>query len=135
MKKLFLSLLFAASLGLTGCGLEGSMSSGAMKNSLNSAGYNQVEVMSRVEATARIEGITWNVDITDALYCDQNKEAILAFFCSNINDAEKFVKENIAVMVRFAEKYSEDPKTGQHNNVAYCGSPKILKAAGIPIGG
>lgn len=135
MKKLFLPLLFAASLGLTGCGLEGSMSSGAMKNSLNSAGYNQVEVMSRVEATARIEGITWNVNITDALYCAQNNEVILAFFCSNIGDAEKFVNENVAVMVKFAERVSENPKTGMHNNVAYCGSQKIIKAAGIPIGG
>ena len=135
MKKLFLPLLMAATLGLTGCGLEGSMSSGSMKNSLNSAGYNQAEVMTRAEATARIEGITWNVNITDALYCAQNNEVILAFFCSNIADAEKFVNENVAVMVKFAQRYSENPKTGMHNNVAYCGSPSIVKAAGIPIAG
>lgn len=135
MKKLFLPLLMAATLGLTGCGLEGSMSSGSMKNNLSSAGYTKVEVMSRVEATARVEGITWNVNITDALYCAENNEVILAFFCSNIADAEKFLNENIAVMAKFAERVSENPKTGMHNNVAYAGSVNIVKAAGIPIAG
>ena len=134
MKKLFLSLLFAASLGLTGCGLEGSMSSTEMKNNLASAGYT-AEVMSRAEATARIEGITWNVTINDALYSAKGQEVIIAFFCANIADAEKFVNENISAMVKFAERVSENPKTGFHNNVAYTGSLNIVKAAGIPVNG
>lgn len=130
MKKLFATLLLAASVTLCGCG-EASVSSAGMKANLEGKGYT-AEVMSKTEAEARIEGVKWVVDIKDALYSSKGKEVILAFFCANIDDASNFVKENIQAMYNFAKRYTEDPKAGSHNNVAYVGTYDIVVAAGIP---
>ena len=129
MKKLFVTMLLAASLGLSACG-ENSMSSASMKANLKNKGYT-AEVMSKTEAEARIQGVEYVVNITDALYCEQGQEVILAFFCANIDDATAFVQKNVAVMYRFGQQYSEQAKTGSYNNVAYVGTPNMVSAAGI----
>ena len=130
MKKLFLTLLCAATLTLTGC--EQSMSSGQLKSNLESKGYI-VEVMNPTEAKARIKGINYNVDITDAVYTKKGTEDVfVAFVCKNMDDADKFIKENIAAMTHYAEEYTENPKVGFHNNVAYTGSARAATDAGIP---
>ena len=131
MKKLFTTLFLAAALSLTGC-MESNISSGSMKASLESKGYT-AEVMNKTEAEVRIQGVNYVVNIVDALYSEKGSEVIVAFFCANIDDAEKFVKENIAAMHNFAERYTEEPKVGSHNNVAYAGSYNIVAAAGIPV--
>ena len=118
-------------MALSGCG-EASMSSSTMKSNLEKKGYT-AEVMNKTEAEARIQGVKYVVSITDALYSTKDKEVIVAFFCANINDATKFMEENIQVMNAFAELYTEEPKIGAHNNVAYVGSYNIVSAAGIPV--
>ena len=131
MKKFFFPLLFVASLGLTGC--NASMSSNDLKGNLEGKGYT-VEVMSRVEAEARIQGINFVVEIKDAVYTLKGEhDVFLAFVCNSIDDASKFANENVAVMVSFAERSSENPKVGSHNNVAYTGSYDAVAAAGIPV--
>lgn len=133
MKRLLFPLLCAAALGLTGCNLEGSMSSSTVKANLESKGY-VCQVMSKTEAEARIKGINYVVNITDAAYANKGEGNIfLGFFCANIADAEKFVNENISVMVRFAEEYTKEPKAGFHNNMAYCGNYDAVAAAGVPV--
>lgn len=132
MKKLFFPILFAATLGLVGCG-EASLSSGAVKSSLEGQGYS-VQVFNKAESEAYIKGINYVVEIDSAIDAHKGeKEVILIFFCKNINDADAFVKENISVMNGYAERYTEEPKVGSHNNVAYCGSASAVAAAGIRI--
>ena len=133
MKKAIITLLCAATLGLTGCGLEDSLSSGQIKANLESKGYS-AQVMSKTEAEARIEGVKYTVEITDAVYTSKGEnEVFLAFVCKNINDASKFVEENIAAMNNYAQQYSDAIQVGSHNNVAYTGTKTAVGAAGIPV--
>ena len=132
MKRLLTAFMLAACIGLASCG-EASMSSGQMKGNLEGKGYT-VEVMGKTEAEARIQGIKYVVDIKDALISSKGQDqAIIAFFCANINDADKLVKENIQAMHGWAQRYTEEPKVGSHNNVAYAGSFDAVAAAGIPV--
>lgn len=54
---------------------------------------------------------------------------LLCRFC----DATKFVQDNIAQLVVFAELVIENPKTGSHNNVAYVGSETAASYAGFKV--
>ena len=130
MKKLLATIMLAAALSLSGCGQQ-SMSSATMKSNLEKNNYS-AEVMSKTEAEARIQGVQFVVEITDALYSIKgSNEVLIAFFCANSGDADSFVKTNIQAMYHFAENYTEEPKVGNYNNVAYAGSANMVAAAGI----
>ena len=131
MKRIITALLCAASLGLSGC--EASLSSSAVKGSLEGKGYS-VSVYTKAEAEAAIKGIEYVVNITDALVAAKDQtDAFIGFFCANISEAEKFMNTNIAAMVHWAEDRVQDPKVGFHNNVAYAGSYDAVATAGIPV--
>ena len=132
MKKLFATIMLAASLSLAACG-EQSMSSATMKSNLESKGYS-AEVMNKTEAEARIKGVEFVVEITDALYSSKNNnEVLIAFFCANSGDATSFMNTNIQALYRFAESYTEEPKVGSYNNVTYAGTASMVTAAGIQL--
>ena len=128
MKKLLFPLFMAASFALSGC--QQIEKSEKIKKNLEKKEYS-VEVVEKQEVEARISGITWNVEIKETLYATKEKEAIVAFFCANIDDASKFVEENIAVLSAVATFYGEDTKCGSHNNVAYVGTRTAVEDAGL----
>lgn len=133
MKRLLCTLLLATSMGLASC-LEKSTNSTELNSKFQSAGYN-TKVMNAAETKAHFqEAIAFVVDVVDSLQAtkgESNPEFFLAFFFNNIDDASKFVNENIAIMTRTAERYSDDPKVGSYNNVAYLGSPAAFTVAGF----
>ncbi len=131
MKKILALFVLAFAFLLAGC--SQSVSVDGVKSNLQGSGYT-VEVMGQTEAKARISGVTYTTTPTNVVYAVKGTDIAIIFFFSNIDEAEKFVNENIAVMVRFAEKVTdESPKTGSHNNAAYCGSYNAIKAAGFPV--
>lgn len=131
MKKLIATLFTTAALALTAC--QSTMTSAEMKANLEKKEYT-VEIMGAEETKVRIQGVNFNVDIKDSLLSTKgDKDVILAFFVTNSKDADAFVKENVSALYKFAQRYTEDPKTGYHNNVCYTGSPDAVKAAGLPV--
>ncbi len=129
-KKLLAIIVLAFTFLLASC--NASFSSGEAKSNLEGQGYT-VEVMDTTEAKARVQGVNYNVTPQSAIFAAKGNDKVLIFFFSSIDEADKFVHENIAVMVRFAEGFSENPKTGCHNNAAYTGSIAAAKAAGFPV--
>ena len=130
MKKILALFVLAFTFLLAGC--SQSVSADGVKSNLQGGGYT-VEVMGQSEAMARISGVTYTTTPTNVVYAVKGTDVAIIFFFSNMDEADKFVHENIAVMVRFAEKVTESPKAGYHNNAAYCGSYNAIKAAGFPI--
>ena len=131
MKKFLALFLLMVSFLFVGC--QGTASPGAAESGLKGAGYT-VEVMNATQAKERVGGVEFVVSPTSAILATKGtNEVIIIFYFNNIEDTDKFVKENIAVMYRFAERYTESPKTGSHNNAAYAGTPNAVKAAGFPV--
>ena len=127
MKKLIASLLMVAAVGLTAC--EASASSATIKANLDGAGYS-CEIMSKEEAEKRIVGVEYVVSIKDAVYAIKgSSDVFIGFFCNNIEDASNFMTTNVSVLYHFAEQYTESPKVGSHNNVAYVGTPASIAAS------
>jgi membrane-bound lytic murein transglycosylase B len=132
MKKFLFPLFCAASFALTGCQQE--VKSEKVKEKLEKKDY-KVEVIAKAELEVRIQGVNWNVEVKEAIYATkEEKPQLLAFFCANIDDASKFVNENIAVFSAFADKYEvENAKSGSHNNVAYIGTETAIAVAGLTV--
>lgn len=131
MKKLLAIIVLAFTFLLASC--NASFSSGEAKSNLERSGYT-VDLMSETEAKVRVTGVEYNVTPTNVIYAAKGKDVVIIFFLSSIDDADKFVKDNIGVLVGFAEKYTEDnPKAGYHNNAAYAGTLAACKAAGFPV--
>ena len=131
MKKIIALIVLVFAFLLVSC--EGSSSPSGAKSNLEKDGYT-VEVMNTTEAKARIEGINFVVDPTNALLATKGKEdVVIIFYFNSIDEADKFVKENVSVMYKFAERYSANPKTGYLNNAAYAGSQKACQTAGFPV--
>lgn len=131
MKKLLVSLLFAAATCLTGC--ESSASSGDTKSKLEGKGYT-VEVLNSEQTKARIQGINYNVEIKDSVYATKGqKEIFLSFYCNSIDDATKLLNENVSVLYHFAEAFVETPKYGTFNNAVYVGSETSVSDAGFKL--
>ena len=130
MKKLLFPLFMAVSFALTGC--QQNVKSEKVKEKLEKKEY-KVELVAKAEAEERIAGITWNVEVKEMIYATKEKEAIMAFFCANIDDATKFVEENIQILSAVAKYYAEDAKCGSHNNVAYVGTETAIADAGLTV--
>ena len=128
MKRLISTLLVAGAFALTACSPT-MYSSSSSKSKLEGKGYT-VEVYSFEEAKARITGLNYEgFDFTDALVADKGaddeRDVLLAFYFKNVDDASKFIEENIGQMNRYAENTLGSNLTvrvGSHNNVAYTGS-------------
>ena len=130
MKKLFASLVLGAAICLTACGPT-TVKSSATKEKLEKANYT-VEVYNATEAKARIIGLDFTVEIEDALYAIKGgKDILLACYCKNNDDATKLIEDNIRVLTEFVGKYTEEPKTGSYNNVAYVGTETSVSDAGF----
>ena len=130
MKKLIAALVLGASICLTACGPT-VVKSSTTKEKLEKASYT-VEVYGATEAKARIIGLEFTVDIEDALFAVKNgKEVLLACYCKNNDDATKILEDNIQVLNAFITKYTEEPKQGSYNNVAYVGTPTAVSDAGF----
>lgn len=128
MKRLISGLLLAGAFALTACSPT-MYSSSSSKSKLEGKGYS-VEVYSFEEAKVRITGLNYEgFEFTDALVADkgadEDKDVLVAFYFKKVDDASKFVEENIAQMNRYAENTlgsNLTVKVGSHNNVAYTGS-------------
>ena len=133
MRKLFTAIAAIATLGLAAC--EASMSVDSVKSNMTNGGYT-VTVRNEAETKAEIQGINYNVTVSNSLFATKgDKDALVVFFCNNIDDASSFVRENVQAMYHWAERYTEAPVTGHHNNAAYAGTKAAVRQAGIPIVG
>ena len=130
MKKLLMTLLCSTALVLTGCSSQ--IKSADTQKKMEKQGYT-VTVYPKEEAQKRYATLTYNVEITDALYAQKENDLLIAFYCKTSDDATKFVQDNIAQMAVFAQLVIENPKTGSHNNVAYVGSETSISYAGLPV--
>ena len=128
MKKLLLTLLSCASIALTGC--QQKVKADKVKAKLEKAEY-KIELVSKEEVQKRVEACKFNVEVTDLIWATKDKDVLMAFFCVNIKDAETFVQDNIQVLTSAAQYYSEDARCGNHNNVAYVGTPAAIEVAGL----
>ena len=139
MKKLFTTLLFAASLALSACGskiYKGEES----KASLEKKEYTVV-LLSEAEAKLLISGINFDdVTLKSVVRADkgkdEDKDFFLGFYFDSIEEAEKFNSKNDNQNLALMSKYAEielgsnlKSKVGSHNNVAYVGSETSFKAA------
>ena len=130
MKKLIAALVLGASICLTACGPT-VVKSSTTKEKLEKASYT-VEVYAANEAKARIVGLEFTVEIEDALYAIKDgKEVLLACYCKSNDDASKLLQDNIQVLNAYISKFTEEPKQGSYNNVAYVGTPKAAADAGF----
>ena len=129
MKKLFSAVLLSACFCLTAC--EASANSASAKSALQANGYS-VRVLNEADAKTDIKNVTWNVSIVDVVDATKDgKEFYLGFYCNNINDADAFSKENISRLYNYALEYTETPKVGSYNNVAYCATPAAFAILGF----
>ena len=139
MKKLLATVLLAGALALAGCG-EQSLSAGASQKKLDAAGY-KTTLYSVEQAKAAITGLKFDgYNLKEAIYAEKgeeaNKDILLAFYFSNINEANKFMEDNqsanMALMYDFAKSNLGEnlaQKVGMHNNVAYVGSETSFAVA------
>ncbi len=130
MKKLLMTLLCSTALVLTGCSSQ--IKSADTQKKMEKQGYT-VTVYPKEEAQKRYSTLKYEVEIVDALSAQKEKDILIAFYCKTSDDATKFVQDNIAQLVIFAEIVIENPKTGSHNNVAYVGSETAASYAGFKI--
>lgn len=131
MRKLFTAIAAIATLGLAAC--EASVSLDGVKSNMTNGGYT-VTVRNEAETKEEIKGINYNVTVNNSLFATKgDKDALVVFFCNNIDDASSFVRENVQAMYYWAARYSEAPVTGNHNNAAYAGSKAAVKQAGFPV--
>ena len=132
MKKLISAALLSAALLLGSCGTV-TLTAADAKGKLEAKSYT-VSVMSQAEAKGRIIGLNFVVDIKEALYATKGMDDVLvAFYCATADDADKIAKENIQVLVGFAETYKNEASVGSHNNVAYVGTVDAVSTAGFKI--
>ena len=139
MKKLFTTLLFAASMALTACSSK-VYTSEESKAKLEKEEYT-VLILSEAEAKVLIVGLNFNdVTLKNVIRADKgkddDKDFFLGFYFDSIEEAEKFNSknnnENLALMSTYAEATlgkNLQAKQGSHNNVAYVGSETSFKAA------
>ena len=139
MKKLIMMLFAAGSLALTACGPTLYSANGA-EAKLKDKGYT-VEVFSYEEAKTKIIGLNYTiVDFANAVFAkkgaDDDLDLLVAFFFTNVNDAESFTSgnsnENLGIMNSFADTNlgaNLTKKVGIINNVAYVGSLTSFSAA------
>ena len=132
MKRLLVTMLLAGAISMGACGAK-SESSGSSKKALEASGY-KVTTYSATEAQALITGLKYDgYNLHDAIYAekgtDANKDILLAFYFSSIDQAEKFIGDNnnfnLGLMYDYAKQNLGEnltQKVGSHNNVAYLGS-------------
>ena len=132
MKRLLVTMLLAGAISMGACGTK-SQNSASSKKSLEAAGY-KVTAYSATEAKALITGLKYDgYDLHDAIYAEKgeeaNKDIMLAFYFSSIDQAEKFMSDNENFNLNLMYDYGRThlgenltQKVGMHNNVAYVGS-------------
>lgn len=142
MKKLIVTALLAASIGLSGCKLGATTyESGTAKANLEKNGYT-VSVWSGSDVKNHIQGLNLEgQNIVDTCYGDKKendeiKDIFVAFYFKTVDEAEKFLSANenanLGMLYDFAKKYVGDEyKVGSKNNVAFAGSVTSVTYAGL----
>ena len=140
MKKLIVTALLAASIGLSGCKAD-IYESGTAKASLEKNGYT-VSVWAGSDVKNHIQGLNLEEhNIIDTCYGDKKendeiKDVFVAFYFKTVDEAEKFLSANenanLGMLYDFAKKYVDaDYKVGSKNNVAFAGSVTSVAYAGL----
>lgn len=139
MKKLFAMLLTAGALALTACNPT-IYSASDTEGKLKGKGYT-VEVLSYEVAKVRIQNLNYDTAaFNNAVYAtkgaDADKDLLLAFYFSSVDDASKFMNDheydNTALLNRYGENNIGSNLTlrfGTHNNVAFVGTETSFTAA------
>ena len=132
MKKLMAMLCAVGALALTAC--KPTMYSAEGTSSTMKANGYTAEVYTYEEAKVRIQGLNYELaTFTNAMYASKgtgdDKDFILAFFFSSLDDTATFMNgndyQNMALLHSYGEQHLGEHLTlsvGTHNNVAYVGS-------------
>ena len=133
MKKLVLTMLATAAFALASCTAD-KLSADSIDSNLKREGYTTVHVKDEDSMKTYVQGLTWNVKVTDVVSGTKTeKDYIITFVCENVEDAEKFAEENISVFYYSTVALGDEQANGQFNNVVYCGSKTAVKAAGLTL--
>lgn len=142
MKKLLAMLLVAGSLAMTAC-KPTNYTASATKTKMQGSGYTvQTYTYSEAKDGLQIRNLNYQtVVFENALYAEKgtgdDKDLLLAFFFSTVEQAEKFMSDNNYENMGLMRDYGVSnlgsklgtPKVGSHNNVAYVGSEAAFNVA------
>ena len=106
-----MTLLCSTALVLTGCSSQ--IKSAETQKKMEKQGYT-VTVYPKEEAQKHYATLKYEVEIVDALNAQKDKDILIAFYCKTNDDATKFVQDNIAQLVIFAQVVIDNPNTGSH---------------------
>lgn len=133
MKKLVLTMLATAAFALASCTPD-QLNADSIESNLKREGYTTTHVNDEDSMKVMVQGLTWNVKVTDVVSGTKTAtNYIIAFVCESAEDAEKFGEENIYVFYNSTKALGDEQANGQFNNVVYCGSKTAVKAAGLTL--